>query len=64
MAPRSINQKLHTFIDVLPPAKLNEIYYLLMNNYRDEFKIALSHDMNEEEISDGELDLMVQQLLG
>jgi hypothetical protein len=64
MKPISIREKLHTFMDVLPTAKLAEIYYLLMNNYRDEFKLALSQDITDEEMSDGEVDLMVQQLLG
>ena len=64
MKPISIRGKLHTFIDVLPTTKLTEIYYLLMNNYREEFKVALSQDIPDEEMSEGELDLMVQQLLG
>jgi len=51
-------------MDVLPTTKLAEIYYLLMNNYRDEFKLALSQDIPDEEMSEGELNLVVQQLLG
>lgn len=64
MKPISIKEKLYTFLDVIPTTKLTEIYYLLMNNYRDEFKIALSKDIPDEVMSEGELDLMVQQLLG
>jgi hypothetical protein len=64
MKPSSIRDKLHTFIDVLPAVKITEIYYLLLTNYRNEFKKALIPSMPDEEMTEGELDLMVQQLLG
>ncbi|HWB24918.1 MAG TPA: hypothetical protein VG738_05540 [Chitinophagaceae bacterium] len=64
MKPSSIREKLHTFVDVLPTVKITEIYYLLMTNYREEFKLAVRPTLPEEEMTEGELDLMIQQLLG
>jgi len=64
MKPTSLREKLHSFIDVLPTVKINEIYYVLMNNYNEEFKLASVHALPEEEMTEGELHLVVQQLLG
>ncbi len=63
MKPISIRQNLHTFIDLLPTVKLTEIYYLLKNNYRDEFKLALPGNFTEIEMSADETELIMQQLL-
>ncbi|HVX51869.1 MAG TPA: hypothetical protein VHB48_17030 [Chitinophagaceae bacterium] len=64
MKPASIRERLHTFIDVLPVAKITEIYYLLLSNYRDEFKLYLRPGAPDEEMTEDEVNLMVQQLLG
>lgn len=63
MKPASLREKLHSFIDVLPTVKIDEIYYVLANNYREEFSLASVHALPEDEISEGELGLVVQQLL-
>jgi len=63
MRPTSLREKLHAFIDVLPAAKITEIYYVLFNGYREEFKLVFASSNNDEEMTVGELDLMVQQLL-
>jgi hypothetical protein len=61
MKPISIRERLHLFIDMLPVAKLNEIYYLLGKNYSDEFKTVFLEE--DEEISKTEADLIIQQIL-
>lgn len=63
MRPASLREKLHALIDVLPAPKITEIYYVLFNNYREEFKLAFAPLNTDEEITGDELDLMVQQLL-
>lgn len=64
MKPTTLREKLHTFIDVLPTTKITEIYSVLLNNYREEFKLAVVPNLPQEEMTSGEIDLLVQQLLG
>ena len=64
MKPTTLREKLHTFVDVLPTKKITEIYTVLLNNYREEFKLAMMPTLPQEEMTSGEIDLLVQQLLG
>ncbi len=61
MKPVVIRERLHLFINALPPASLNEIYFLLGKNYPKECKTVFLE--RDEEISRVEADLLVQQLL-
>jgi hypothetical protein len=62
MKPVSIRERLHLFLDAIPVATLNEIYYLLATNYKDQFKTAFLGE-DDEEISKTEADLIMQQYL-
>lgn len=64
MKPTTLRERLHTFVDVLPTKKITEIYTVLLNNYREEFKLAMMPPFPQEEMTSGEMDLLVQQLLG
>ena len=63
MRPTSLREKLHTVIDILPATKVTEIYYVLFNNYREEFKSAVKPLKYGDEVTAGEADLIMQQLL-